>query len=88
MKIRLAIRGYLGPNVLFENQVDMEESALEELLPSLAEDHAHAMATHALDMVEIEFLDEPDPLARYFRLGTNPAGMVMPIEINLGEESD
>jgi hypothetical protein len=32
-------------------------------------------------MVELEFLDEPNPHHRYFRFGTNPAGMVLPIAI-------
>jgi hypothetical protein len=35
-------------------------------------------------MVELEFLDESNPRHRYFRFGTNPDGMVIPIAISLG----
>ncbi|HET7239317.1 MAG TPA: hypothetical protein VFI76_09830, partial [Terrimicrobiaceae bacterium] len=48
----------------------------------IAERHAHAMATGELDMVELEFPDCPVN-DRYFRIGTNPAGMRRPIAIDL-----
>ncbi|HZF24009.1 MAG TPA: hypothetical protein VE030_11165 [Burkholderiales bacterium] len=83
MKIRLAIRGYVGKRVMFEDRVEMEEAALDRLLPRLAEKHALALAEHALHMIEIEFLDEANPLERFFRFGTDPAGMVLPIEVKL-----
>ena len=48
----------------------------------LIERHA-AVITEALDdhMIEIEFVDEPDPLQRYFRFGTNPQKMVQPMKL-------
>jgi len=36
------------------------------------------MANGLLDMIEIEFLDEADVNRRFFRIGTNPAGMIRP----------
>jgi len=80
--MRIAIRGFAAGTLLFEDTVVMvDEAALENLLPTLAEEHATAMAEHRLHMIEIEFLDEPDPLQRFFRFGTDPSQMVEPFEI-------
>ena len=79
--IRLAIRGYAAGKIQFEDRVELDERGMEQLLPGLAEKHARAMAEHELHMIEIEFLDEADPLARFFRIGTDPSGMVLPLRI-------
>ncbi len=81
--IRVAIRGYAGRAVQFEDRVELDETSLEKLLPQLAEKHARALAAHKLHMIEIEFLAELDPLQRYFRFGSDPSGMVMPIKVDL-----
>ena len=83
MKIRLAIRGIVGGKILFEDRVTLDDAQLENLLPRLAKKHAAAMAAHELHMLEFEFLDEPDPMQRFFRFGTDPAGMVIPIDFDL-----
>jgi hypothetical protein len=83
MMIRVAIRGFVHGKRLFEDRADIEDAALDALLPALAEKHAVAMATHKLHMIEIEFLDESDPEARFFRFGTDPSGMVIPFRIDL-----
>lgn len=79
--IRVAIRGFVGKAIEFEDRVDMEMEQLDTLLFHLAEKHAIAMAKHNLHMIEIEFLDEPNQNQRFFRLGTDPSGMVIPIEV-------
>ena len=81
---RIAIRGFIGGVKQFEEAVDVSESGEE--LEGLAEKHALAIVARAggeKHMIEIEFLDEPDPLQRFLRIGTDPAGMVAPIAINL-----
>jgi hypothetical protein len=83
--IHLAIRGYASGKLQFEEFVGVDFDHLEDVVPGLAEKHAAAMASHNLHMIEIEFLDEPDQNARFFRFGTDPAGMVMPLQITLGE---
>lgn len=83
MIVRVAIRGYAAGRIQFEERVDVESAAMDNLLPDLAEKHATALAAHRLHMIEIEFLDEPNENERFFRFGTDPAGMVAPYAINL-----
>lgn len=83
MRVNLAIRGFANGQQQFEDVVDVDESTLDSLLPMLAEKHAAALISHELHMIEIEFLDEPDANGRYFRFGTDPRGMVMPIAFSL-----
>ena len=78
--MRIAIRGYLGPTLQWTRRTEI---GLNKLAAELGTEHAQAMADGMLDMVEIEFLDEPDVNQRFFRIGTNPAGMRLPVEIKL-----
>lgn len=86
--VRVAIRGFADDKLKFEDRIDLAEADIENLLPALAEKHAKALAEHELHMIEIEFLDEPDPLARYFRFGTDSGGMVAPMAIDLSKRPD
>ena len=81
--VRLAIRGYASGKLQFEERVSLDEEELDDVLPRLGENHALALVNHSLHMIEIEFLDEPNPNERYFRFGTDPSGMVMPRAIDL-----
>ena len=83
MTIHLAIRGYLKSTLQWESLVDIDSDKLDELLPSLAEKHAEECVAGKLGIIEIEFLDEPNENERYFRMGVDPSGMVMPMEIKL-----
>ena len=83
MTIRVAIRGFVGRHKVFEERISLPMEKLDKLLPGIAEKHATALAAHELHMVEIEFLDEPDPNERFFRFGTDPTGIVMPMAIDL-----
>jgi hypothetical protein len=79
--VRLAIRGFVGQTLVFEEHVSARDSDLGGVLPKLAEEHAANMAAHVLHMIEIEFLDEANENERFFRFGTDPSGMVWPIAI-------
>jgi hypothetical protein len=83
MTLRLAIRGFANGMKQFEDRVDVDVRALDQVIPDLATKHGRAMAEHRLHMIEIEFLDEPNELERYFRFGTDTRGMVRPIQVNL-----
>ena len=82
MIFRLAIRGYVGKHLLFDDRIEIAECDIDSVVPRLAEQHATAMAEHRLHMIEIEFLDEPNPNERFFRIGTDPSGMVLPAQRN------
>lgn len=82
--VHLTVRGYREREVVFTEPLTLSETELDTLLPELAEKHCTAMADGQLNMVEIEFMDEEDINQRFFRLGTSPDGMVMPLRINLG----
>jgi hypothetical protein len=79
-KVRVIVRGYLGRDVVFANAMHRDVREIGELLPRLAEEHAAAMVAGTLSMVEIEFPDDP-PEERFFRIGVDPSGMVMPVRV-------
>lgn len=77
--IRLRIRGYAGAALLFKEDIDAEEVAME----SLVEEHMKLLLPHPTHMLEFEFLDELDPKQRYFRFGTDTRRMRNPIGFDL-----
>lgn len=77
-RIRVTIRGYLGRTLQFTQAREAAGAEIEEL----AFQHAISMALGFIDMVEFEFLDEPDVNQRFLRLATNPQGMVMPFDLH------
>jgi hypothetical protein len=81
--LRLAIRGFVNGVKQFEDRVDVNRLSLDTLIDEAATKHADMIAGAELWRIEIEFLDEPDELARYFRFGTDRTGMVLPIAIEL-----
>lgn len=80
---RLAIRGIADRKIQFEERVDVKAKDEDTLLPAIAERHAKFMLAFALHVIEIEFLDEPNPLERFYRFGTDPSAMVQPIRVDL-----
>ena len=87
MTIRLAVRVFLDGIKEREDRISLDTELLEDIVRKLAEEHAEMMASRR-GMIEIEFLDELNPEQRFFRLGTDPAGMVMPVEVDLTKPDD
>jgi hypothetical protein len=84
--VRLAVRGFVdGGSLKFEDFVTVSEKEVHDILPALAKKHVRAMKDHELHMIEIEFLDEPDDLKRFFRFGSDPSRMVSPVSTTIGE---
>ncbi len=77
--MRIAVRCWAGGELLWIDRVTITN---DDEVPQLVEKHAHSLAHEQRPhMLEMEFLDEPDPLQRFFRFGTDPSAMVMPIEV-------
>lgn len=83
MKIRLAFRGYAGPVLVLREEAEVDVDEMETVLPKLAAKHVNIMAIYADVTLEVEFLDEPDPMKRFFRMGTTPAAMREPITVDI-----
>jgi len=81
------IRGFAGRQLIFEEPAEVTPAELATLVSTLAVKHAAGMKALPRNMIEIEFLDEPDPNQRFWRFGTDPAGMVAPIAIPLDKIS-
>ena len=75
--MKITVRTYLRGTLVSQSTGEFSQADTE----ALAEAHYNAMGAGECDVVEIEFLDEADPLQRFFRIGTNPRGMVMPVRI-------
>lgn len=83
-QVRLHIRGFGDGQLVLEERLTLPTQEMENLLPALTATHTARLRRYAVHMIEIEFLDEPNPLERYFRIGTDPRCMVNPIAILQG----
>lgn len=81
--MRLAFRLYKNGKQFFSEEHDVPDDKWEDLAQRLGEKHARKLFNAPRHMVEIEFLDEPDPLQRFFRFGTDMQGMVNPVKVSL-----
>lgn len=73
--MRIIVRGYGDGKLVLQERVELTRP--EDLQP-IAERQLKTIAAYELHMVEIEFLDEPDPLQRFIRFGTDGPRMVQP----------
>jgi hypothetical protein len=86
LTIDLIFRGFVAGELVYEQAASFDSSAeLDRLLPALAQEHSTLLPDDDRPvMLEVEFLNEPDPLQWYIRFGTDPAGMVVPMAVDLG----
>ncbi len=85
MSYPIAVRGFISGVLQFEDMIDADTTDLE----ALAERHALAILSlpgGEKHMIEVEFLEEPDETQRFFRFGTDPGGMVLPMAVNIDED--
>ena len=77
--MRLSIRVFVNGRLKSEEQITVDAET-GGWASELVEKHQAIMAGEP-GMVEIEFLDEPDVMQRFFRIGTDRSGMVAPLRI-------
>lgn len=70
---KVIIRGYRSGTLHFKEHVDIAKDNTDEL----AQKHSEWLMEKP-GMIEIEWLDELNPMKRYTRLGTETTGMVCP----------
>jgi hypothetical protein len=68
--MRVRLRVWVEGELRLEEQPTDHEETIRRL-PEI-------IGLASLHMVELEFLDEPDPLQRFYRFGTDPRRMVRP----------
>lgn len=78
-KVRMCIRVYGDGHLLSKEWVEAGEDEMRRI----GEEHTKLLGRFERGMVEIEFLDEPDPEQRFFRVGNDPSMMVNPTRIKL-----
>jgi hypothetical protein len=76
---RIAIRGFAKGKRIFQEIVDADAVDMQQV----GRKHVMRMAAYPSHMLEFEFLDEPDPLQRFLRIGTDPNSMVQPMKLKL-----
>ena len=83
-KLRVIERGFLGPRIVFEHPPRW--CLPDAAVAAMGIKNARAMVAGEIDMVELEFPDLPES-ERFFRIGTNPEGMRLPVEISLASKN-
>jgi hypothetical protein len=77
-----ALRVFSGNRQIFATAVSAEsDEMMLDLIPGIMQRIKPILTENPRHIIEIEFLDEPDPKQRYFRFGTDPNGMTVPVEI-------
>jgi hypothetical protein len=75
--MKIAVRGFGDGKLLFEEQVDTEMDGFDAIVLG----QLKRVLAFERNMIEIEFLDDPDDPVRFCRFGSDPRGMVMPIRV-------
>ncbi len=81
--MRVTVRGFAGKQIVFKETVDVPDDEEQSAIALIADRHIGMLSHYPQHVIEMEFLDEPDPDKRFFRFGTDPSNMRMPIKVDL-----
>lgn len=86
--MRFVFRLYKNGALWRTEKHTVPEERFEQIIRDLATRHATEVCTsaHAEFMIEVECLDEPDPMERFLRFGSDPSGMLFPLRIDLTKD--
>ena len=79
--MRIIVRGWGDGALIFKDSLELDNDEDEMDAMEKAREHVDLVTKYERHMLEIEFLDEPDPEQRFFRWGTDASGMVLPVRI-------
>lgn len=84
--MNVIVRGIKRGRLIFERATTLpDETEISNFIATEAPRHMRAMKEGTIGMVEIEFCDLPEN-ERFLRIGVEPHGMRMPIEIDLTKD--
>lgn len=75
--MKVAVRGFGIGEKIFEEIVDIDSD-----LSAIILSQVDRLKQYRQYMIEIEFIEEPENPYRFFRFGTDPSGMVLPLELD------
>ena len=78
--MRIIVRGWGDGALIFQEAIEFDEP--DDAMPKAME-HVALMTGFEKCLIEIQFLDEPDPEQAFFRFGNDPRGMVRPVAVDL-----
>ena len=81
--VRIAIRGFADGELKFEDRIDLPRRLSKRSFPAWPRSTRPGAGAYNLSMIEVQFLDEPDPEQAFFRFGNDPRGMVRPVAVDL-----
>ena len=85
--MRVVLRGYKKRVLQFEERLEVDAERIDDVIAEIAEKHAMAILAGTLGIIEFEWLDEPDPLQRFTRIGVETEGMDWPMAFRPGKEN-
>jgi hypothetical protein len=80
--VRLCVRVFIEGKLHSEEYVLITTRNRSSVMEEMGQQHVRTLQGKR-GMIEFEFLGETNPKQRFFRIGTDPSGMVTPLKVKL-----